>query len=163
MTEGGSHPWRDAEYRARVRGGRLPRKAPPESSARCSEAPPPELLLGVEEFNAGQFYQCHETLEHLWIAEPDPIRYLYQGILQVGVGLYHLERGNWRGAVNKLEDGLAKLEVFRPTCQGLDIETLVGAAQHCRELLLAGGPGAMVNFDRRQYPQIRGLDAIARA
>ncbi len=141
-----------------MRGGRAPRKAPPEASARCADAPAPELLRGVEEFNAGKFYECHETLEHLWIREPDPIRYLYQGILQVGVGFYHLERRNWRGAVNKLEDGLAKLEVFRPRCQGLDIERLVREAGRCRRRLLVGGPAAVLTFARR-YPRIHRLSA----
>jgi hypothetical protein len=152
--EGHGHGWRDEEYRARMRGGRAPRKAPPQASTRCSDAPHPQLLQGVAEFNAGMYYQCHETLEHLWLQERDPVRYLYQGILQVGVGLYHLDRGNWRGAVNKLEDGLAKLEVFRPRCQGLDIERLVVAAARCRQALLAGGPGAVTGFDRSAYPKI---------
>jgi predicted metal-dependent hydrolase len=111
----------------------------------------------VAEFNAEKYYQCHETLEHLWLQERDPVRYLYQGILQVGVGLYHLDRGNWRGAVNKLEDGLAKLEVFRPHCQGFDIERLVVAAAGCRQALLEGGPGAVEGFDRGAYPKIQRL------
>jgi len=153
QPRGRGHQWRDAEYRARMRGGRVPRKAPPEASARCADAPAPELLRGVEEFNAARFYECHETLEHLWIQEPDPVRYLYQGILQVGVGFYHLQRRNWRGAVNKLEDGLAKLEVFRPSCQGLDIERLVRESTQWRRRLLARGPDAVLRVDRR-YPRI---------
>jgi hypothetical protein len=155
--EGHGHGWRDEEYRARMRGGRAPRKAPPQASARCGDAPHPQLLQGVAEFNAEKYYQCHETLEHLWLQERDSVRYLYQGILQVGVGLYHLDRGNWRGAVNKLEDGLAKLEVFRPQCQGLNIEHLVIAAARCRQALLKGGPQAVTGFDRSAYPKIERL------
>ncbi len=160
MKETRGHAWRDADYRARMRGGRVPRKAPPGASARCGDPPPPQLLRGVEEFNAGKFYECHETLERLWLEESDPVRYLYQGILQVGVGLYHLDRGNWRGAVNKLEDGLAKLQVFRPACRGLNIDELFRGAQRCRELLLTSGPAGVAGFDRREYPHIHGVDAI---
>ena len=47
----------------------------------------PELVLkGIEEFNKGEFYECHEYLEEAWMQEPHRVRFLYQGILQVGVG-----------------------------------------------------------------------------
>ena len=36
----------------------------------CLEPPPPGLLAGIEEFNRGEFFECHETLEELWMAEP---------------------------------------------------------------------------------------------
>ena len=51
-------------------------------------------LDGIEEFNRGEFYECHEYLEEAWMQEPRRVRFLYQGILQVGVGFYHLGRGN---------------------------------------------------------------------
>lgn len=103
-------------------------KRPPEPSTRCKEAPPPELLTAIAQFNAGDYWHCHETLEALWRGEPDPIRSLYQGILLVGVGYYHLQRGNRRGALAKLQQGLECLEPFRPTCIGVDVEGLVRAA-----------------------------------
>ena len=51
----------------------------------CLEAPPAGLLKGVAEFNRGEFFECHESLEELWLAEERPIRSLYQGIL---LGVY---------------------------------------------------------------------------
>jgi hypothetical protein len=70
-----------------------------QPSRRCGDPPPARLRQGIEEFNRGQFFEQHETLELEWIEEADPVRYLYQGILQVGVGFEHLRRGNayWRG------------------------------------------------------------------
>ncbi len=65
------------------------------------EPPPPALIRGLAQFNAGEYWECHETLEVLWRADPRPIRALYQGILQVGVAFYHLHRGNYNGAVPK--------------------------------------------------------------
>ena len=39
------------------------------------------------------------------------MRQLYQGVLQIAVGCFHLvERQNWRGAVNKLDAGTRRLE-----------------------------------------------------
>ena len=48
---------------------------------------PEEFWLGVEQFNAGQFYACHDTLEALWIEATEPEKALYQGILQIAVAL----------------------------------------------------------------------------
>ena len=69
-----------------------------QRSRRCSESPPARLRRGIEQFNRGEFYEQHETLEEEWLAERDPVRYLYQGILQIGVGFEHLRRGNPTGA-----------------------------------------------------------------
>jgi predicted metal-dependent hydrolase len=101
------------------------KKSPPLRTSRCEEQPPEALLEGIEQFNRQQFFEQHETLEAIWIEEPDAVRYLYQGILQVGVGFYHWRRGNWRGAVAKLDQGLAKLEPYRPACMDIDVERLV--------------------------------------
>ena len=102
----------------------VPHKHPPARTGRCQEQPPAALLQAIEEFNRGEFFEQHETLEAIWIAEADPVRYLYQGILQVGVGFYHWRRGNWKGAVAKLGQGLEKLDPYRPDCQTVDVERL---------------------------------------
>src|ERR687887_651996 len=59
-------------------------------TCRCNEAPPALLQTGIAQFNSGDYWECHETLEELWRGEPDPVRYLYQGILLAGVDLLHL-------------------------------------------------------------------------
>ncbi|MFB2646711.1 DUF309 domain-containing protein [Raphidiopsis sp. BLCC-F218] len=70
---------------------------------------PEEFWLGVEQFNAGQFYACHDTLEALWIEATEPEKALYQGILQIAVALYHLENSNLRGAMILLGEGTNRL------------------------------------------------------
>jgi hypothetical protein len=68
----------------------------------CDEPPPPQLLEGIAQFNRGEFFEQHETLELLWRAERRDIRYLYQGILQIGVAFHHLRRLNHHGTVYML-------------------------------------------------------------
>ena len=64
--------------------------------------------LAIREFNSGQFFACHETLEELWKADNAPNRAVYQGILQIGVAFHHIRvTRNWRGAVRMLMSGLA--------------------------------------------------------
>jgi hypothetical protein len=88
----------------------------------------PELALkGIEEFNRGEFYECHEYLEEAWMEEPRRVRFLYQGILQVGVGFYHQQNGNWRGATGLLRNGTQRLKEFEPETLGVDVARLVRA------------------------------------
>lgn len=124
-------------------------------TARSGEPPPPELLLGIAQFNRGEFFEQHETLEDLWRSEPDDVRYLYHGILLVGVGLYHLTRGNYRGAVSKLEGGLDKLRWFEPSCQGVDVTSLVADATRFLAYLKELGPERADQFDRALFPRVR--------
>ena len=65
-------------------------EVPPLTESWCQDLPPPQLLEGVEQFNRGEYFEQHETLELLWRAETRSVRRLYQGILQVGVAFYHL-------------------------------------------------------------------------
>lgn len=131
------------------------KKEPPRRSTRCAEPPPPLLLAGIAQFNAGEFWECHETLEELWRVEPDHIRYLYQGILQVGVGCYHLRRGNWRGAVNKLRSGLAYLAPSAPTCMGVDVARLRADAGELLARVKTLGPGRVGELGPVQFPQVQ--------
>ncbi len=101
----------------------------------CCLPPSAGLLLAVRQFNAGDYYICHETLEELWLAEKRPLRTLYQGVLQIGVGLLHLQRGNENGARMLLEKGSHLIHPFLPVCQSLDLAALTGDAQKVLGLL----------------------------
>lgn len=125
-----------------------------QGSSRCSEPPPPQLLRGIAQFNRRQFFECHETLEEIWFEESDPIRYLYQGILKVGVGFYHALRGNYRGAVIVMAGGLELLQPFRPCCLGIDVEGLVQAAERALAEFERLGPYHILDFDRSLIPKI---------
>jgi uncharacterized protein len=125
---------------------------------RCDDPPPPELLLGIEQFNAREYFECHETLEALWNREPGPIRVLAKGILQVGVGCYHLLRGNYRGAVLKLASGADYLEPFAPCCRRVEVAQLITDARHLHAETLALGPERLGEIERALLPIIRLTD-----
>lgn len=100
-------------------------------------APSPRLLEGVALFNAGEYYRQHDVLEALWRDDLRPIRVLYQGVLQIGVALYQVQRGNARGALKMLRRGLGHLQALPPLCQGVDVATLRGDARHLHDALAA--------------------------
>ncbi|KAJ7531136.1 hypothetical protein O6H91_14G033300 [Diphasiastrum complanatum] len=45
---------------------------------------------GVELFNAGEYYRCHDVFESLWNNAVEPQRCIIHGLLQCSVALYHL-------------------------------------------------------------------------
>ncbi|MCX6024441.1 MAG: DUF309 domain-containing protein [Chloroflexi bacterium] len=129
-------------------------------SGKCAEPPSAAFLHGLREFNAGLYFEQHETLEAIWVAETDPVRYLYQGILQIGVGLYHQSRGNGRGALALMERGIRALEPFRPACSGVDVDRLIVDATRCREALVALGPERTAELDPALAPRVRLLPGV---
>lgn len=125
----------------------------------CDREPPEALLRGIEQFNQREFFACHETLEELWNEEPGPVRVLYKGILQVGVGCYHLLRGNYRGAEMKLRTGVEYLQPFAPACQRVDVAALINEASRLREALITAGPKRLGAVDLALIPRVRLLRA----
>jgi uncharacterized protein len=114
-------------------------------------------LKGIEEFNKGEFYECHEYLEEAWMREPKRVRFLYQGILQVGVGFYHLGNGNWRGATSLLRKGTIRLKEFEPATLGIDVTRLVQECERCLEELEELGRERVGEFDPLKMPKVRFL------
>jgi predicted metal-dependent hydrolase len=115
----------------------------------------PELVLkGIEEFNKGEFYECHEYLEEAWMREPRRVRFLYQGILQVGVGFYHLQNGNWRGATGLLRNGTIRLKEFEPVTLGIDVARLVRECERCLKELEELGRDRVGEFDQTKVPKV---------
>jgi hypothetical protein len=126
-----------------------------EPTSRCADPPSPALLQGIAQFNRGEFFEQHETLEEAWIEEDDPIRYLYQGILQVGVGFHHLMRGNAYGAARLWARGVALLEAFPPVCCRVDVADLIAATRRCMAELEHLGPQRVFDFDRSLIPTVK--------
>src|ERR671922_2610543 len=119
----------------------------------CEEQPPAALLEGIAQFNRGEFFEQHETLELLWRAERREVRYLYQGILQIGVAFHHLRRLNHHGTVYMLTRGPAYLAPFVPQCQGVDVQALLADAARALREVERLGPDRLREFDWRLTPR----------
>ena len=115
--------------------------------ARCDQPPPPELLEGIEQFNTGEFFEQHETLELLWRDTRTPDRGLYHGILQIGVGFHHWRNGNFHGASVLLDEGIERLRPFAPSCQTVDVASLIADASVARARLTELGEARMQTVD----------------
>ena len=137
---------------ARKRGG--PRAVGEEDPWSCDETPPDLFYVGLEQFNRGEYFEQHESLEEIWIDDPRPLRRLYQGILKIGVGFYKLRLGNYRGTVNHINGGIAYLERFGSTCLGVDVARLIREAAEVRDRVVALGPERLGEFDLSMLPTV---------
>jgi sugar phosphate isomerase/epimerase len=158
MVEGSLAEEEDALRRAQARLNPLIHSLS-EAADPCQSTPPNGVMEGIRLFNEQQFYECHEEIEHEWHAERRPIRNLYQGILQIGVGLHHVRGGNHRGAVLLLTDGIEKTSRFLPSCLGIDTARLVTESQACLDQIIALGPDHLESFDWTMVPRVHLQDA----
>ena len=115
---------------------------------------PALVLKGIEEFNRREFFECHEYLEKAWMEESGQIRFLYQGILQVGVGFYHQQNANWRGATGLLRNGTVRLRDFEPVTLGIDVAKLVRECERCLQELEELGGERVREFDQTKVPKV---------
>jgi predicted metal-dependent hydrolase len=83
-----------------------------------------QMRKGVDEFNAGKFFECHDTLEDVWRGIRGAGRDFLQGLIQVSVGFYHLDNANLRGAESQLGKGLQKLADYGDSYAGIDVRRL---------------------------------------
>jgi predicted metal-dependent hydrolase len=85
----------------------------------------PLLVKGIQEFNQGLFFECHETLEEIWLEEHGDDREFYQGIIQVAAGFYKWEQGVLIGAIKLWRAGLQKLEAYPPIHLEVDLASFI--------------------------------------
>ena len=124
---------------------------------------PPEWLQGIHEFNTGEYYACHDTLEALWMDSIDPDKKFYQGVLQIAVACYHLHNRNWRGAVTLLGEGIGRLPYYQPVYAGIDVTKLIEDSRHLLTTLQSIGVNNIDDFvdllaeDSSILPRVRSI------
>jgi predicted metal-dependent hydrolase len=87
---------------------------------------------GVDEFNRGYYFECHDTLEELWSGLRGPARDFFQGLIQVSVAFYHLGNGNLAGTESMARRALKRFERYPDRYFGFDL----GAQRAALALLL---------------------------
>ncbi|MGD0584582.1 MAG: DUF309 domain-containing protein [Oryzomonas sp.] len=121
----------------------------------CEESPPRQLLEAIRQFNTGDWFECHETLEDLWVGEEGEVREFYQGVLQVAVALHHWKNGNFGGAISLLKGGVAYLSRVSAVCQWVDVAAFIVAVDRVREALEQLGKEGMAALDLSLIPVLR--------
>ncbi len=112
------------------------------------EVVPESFWQGVKEFNQGEFYACHDTLEALWLESTEPQKSFYQGILQISVACYHLGNENWQGAVTLLGEGIRRLASYQPVYAQIDVTGMVEQSSNLLTHLQQTGPKQVQTFSQ---------------
>ena len=90
------------------------------------------LFIALNLFNNHEWYEAHDAFEEIWNTLNGDERQVIQGILQVSVSQFHLNRGNLNGATILLGEGLGRIKSRTKINLGIDLETFC----RCLENLL---------------------------
>ena len=121
----------------------------------CQEPLSAKAIKGLELFNEGHYFECHEELEDAWNEDSSPGRELYRGILQVGVAYLQIERGNYRGAIKMLLRVRQWLDPLPPVCRGINIAQLRADVQAVHDTLLELGADRLSEFDLSSFQKVK--------
>lgn len=97
-----------------------------------------QVTEGMDQFNRGLFFECHDTLEDVWTGVRGPSRDFFQGLIQVAVGFYHLGNDNRGGAATMLRRGLGRLAKYPDGYGGIELVRLRGDVQEWLERVESG-------------------------
>jgi predicted metal-dependent hydrolase len=89
----------------------------------------PRLQKGIDEFNQQLFFECHETLEEIWLEEHGEERKFYQGIIQIAAGYFKWQQGVPAGAIKLWRMGLEKIVPYGSTYLGVNVGTFAEAVR----------------------------------
>ena len=103
--------------------------------------PDPKRLFqeGIDLFNQGEFYDCHEVLEEVWTPTKQPDRWFLQSLIHFAVGFYHHRNRNYVGATRQLRKGIKKIQGYLPEWDGVDTAAIEREARKCLDVIESGG------------------------
>ena len=113
------------------------------------------LKKGAVLFNHQLFFEVHEVLEAQWMKESGKEKLFLQGLIQIAVAFHHRERGNVRGALALLHDGVEKIAPHRPAFLGVELEEFIQRLQACQDEILRCGESALSQFSAIKIPPLQ--------
>lgn len=94
---------------------------------------------GIDLFNEGKFFECHEAWEEVWKRSAADEKLFYQGIIQAAVAILHAQRGDLTGAASMYAKASAKLDHLPSEHMGLALGELRDALKEFFGAALTGG------------------------
>ena len=117
----------------------------------------PRFKKGLELFNEGEYFECHEVIEELWLeTDPkDPYRDLYKGVIQAAAAIYQFDRGILSGAAGLFETSIQYLESYKPKALGLDVQKLIQGMKTCFKPLNGWDRKKKINLQKKLIPKLK--------
>jgi len=102
-----------------------------------------QLREGIDLFNAGSFYECHDAIEEIWIQESSDRQPLLQGLIQSAVAFHHYQHRRYGAARAMLDLAIRKLEHCPLAYQGIQVSEFLAEIRRWKaaldELVTSGG------------------------
>ena len=95
----------------------------------------PEYEAFARCWNSALFFEAHEVLEGLWIRTRDRGQ---QGLIQIAAALYHVQRGNAKGARTMVARALPRLRDPDVLAGPVDLTVMAAFAERLRDAINAG-------------------------
>jgi predicted metal-dependent hydrolase len=93
---------------------------------------------GIDLFNEGKFFECHEAWEEVWKRSDGEDKLFYQGIIQAAVAILHAQRGNLTGAASMYAKASSKLDHLPPVHMGVALADMRDALKEFFAIALKG-------------------------
>ena len=85
--------------------------------------PDPHYAGYFELFNQGKYFEAHEVLEHIWLADKHGSNgAFYKGLIQLAGAFVHLQKNRPQPAASLFQLALANLEKYPPVHEHLNIQ-----------------------------------------
>jgi predicted metal-dependent hydrolase len=104
-------------------------------------------IQGLEEFNRGEYFEAHESLELAWVEDKSPGRDVYRAALQIAVAYYQVTRGNYRGARKMFLRLRQWLDPLPEVCRGINISQIRAEVDEVHQTVIALGSEKINEFD----------------
>jgi predicted metal-dependent hydrolase len=96
------------------------------------------MKTGIELIRTGAYFEAHEELEEEWRGAPETERDFLQGLVHVAVAWYQAGRGNRPGCERQLEKAARRLEPYRPSHRGVDVDVVLESLTAAQAIVASG-------------------------
>ena len=115
-------------------------EGPPRSDSAMPKSARDYFEEGIDLFNEGKFFECHEAWEEVWNHSAGEEKLFYQGIIQAAVAILHAQRGNLTGAASLYSKASAKLDHLPREHMGIALGELRDALKEFIAIAMRGEP-----------------------
>ncbi len=96
----------------------------------------PHYLAFFDCFNRQLFFEAHEVLEDLWLADRGPDRAFYQGLIQLAGAFVHFQKSRFKPAAALLRLAAANLAIYPREHQKLSVHLMLARIEVWQNALL---------------------------
>jgi predicted metal-dependent hydrolase len=116
---------------------------------------PPEFYRGVNLFNRGFYFECHDVWEEIWGGAKGKEKVFYQALIMSAVSLYHYGNENLEGALSCLQKALRQFSQLPGEFLGLSISDFVEQMKQFYEGMAVGQTEFTEELLKRQRPVLK--------